>query len=168
MQFTPEQERLIRAAIATTLQPAGDLFLFTDRPLITSKQDFVAKFFKTETVAPGGAVVKYALVEFARFTDTDDGCADNPVVLIGYNIHAFIEHYGAEGAAADNSHNELAAFILNARNIVLQSPNITLADSTRHFLNPLTQPEMIVTDNDTVTGLEGHYVDLQLEVEVWQ
>lgn len=166
MNLTPAKERLIRAALRDKILSVCGFAVFTDKPLINGKQDFIAQFYKPETQHAGGNLCKYALIEFRQFTDTNEGCADNPVVLIDYAIHAFVEFYGPSGAASDNSLNELTAFILDFRNAILLTPILTLSDASEQALNPLVQPNFIITDNDDLTGLAGHVVDLTLQVEI--
>ncbi|MBX3288457.1 MAG: hypothetical protein KF855_03835 [Acidobacteria bacterium] len=136
---------------------------FIRRPMIDSKQDWVALLGKTNI--DGEYEMRYCTVDLLQFTDSDDeGCDDDPVVNLLYQVHLF-HQYKEERSDDSNSTDNFIAVLLNLRNTFLNANrSIGVLDGAESL--PLIQSGYILLGADALTGTFGHSVDLQLPVEI--
>jgi hypothetical protein len=154
------KELTIREALGTKI---GNLTgsVFVRRPVIDSKQDW-AELLGVENV-DGELELKVCTVDLMQFADSPtDGCDDDPVVTLTYQVHIFHE-YKETRSDDSNSTDDFTALILSLRNTFLNS-NRQLAAGSEHL--PLAQSSFILLGDDQLTGAFGHSVDLLAKVQV--
>lgn len=160
--LTPEKELTIREAAGTKIALLTSS-TFVRRPVIDSKNDWV-ELLGHENVDEEYEL-KVCTVDLLQFADSDDeGCDDDPVVVLTYGVHLF--HEFKEVRSDDStSTDDFYALVLNLRNAFLDK-NRSLGDLDKVESLPLTQTSFILLGDDPLTGSFGHSVDFQLRVEV--
>ncbi len=160
--LTPAKELTIREALGTKIALITSS-AFVRRPMISSKQDWV-ELLGSENVDEEFEL-KVCTVDLLSFTDSEEeGCDDDPVVLLTYRIHYF-RQYKELRSNDSNSTDDFNADILNLRNSFLDEDR-SLGDLAKVESLPLTQSGFILLGDDPLTGAFGHFIDLQLQVEV--
>jgi hypothetical protein len=158
----PAKELAIRTALGTKVAAlTGSVFI---RPeLFDSEQDWVEKLGVQNV--DGELELKYCTVNLLQFTDSPtDGCDDDPVVFLTYQIHIF-DGFTEQRSDLSNSTDDFIAKILDLRNEFLESSrNVAGVDKADY--TPLTQSSLILLGDDPLTGGFGHFTDLQQRVQV--
>jgi hypothetical protein len=160
--LTPEKELTIRQAAGTKVAAlTGSVFL--RRPVIDSKQDWVEALGVANV--DDELEVRCCTIDLLQFTDSDEeGCDDDPVVTLTYIAHLF--HQYKESRSDDsNSTDDFTSTLLSLRNDFLRGGRDVPGVAKAEYL-PVTQSGFIILGIDPLTGSFGHYVDLQIKVEV--
>lgn len=163
--LTPEKELLILAALKAKIESVpGAVNVVADEPLLDSKQDFLDAI--CVQTSDDETEVVYLKIDFLGFEDSEtDGCEDNPVSFLSYNLHAFQQYKELRGDGSSGL-KDIKALLLNFRNRFLETDNNARILLAGCELQPLTQKTFIVLDNDPLTGAYGHYFDLIARIEV--
>jgi hypothetical protein len=156
------KELTIREALGTKVAVITAT-AFVRRPVIDSKHDWAELLGKQNV--DDELEVKCCTVDLLQFTDSDqEGCDDDPVVTLTYQVHLF--HQYKEARSDDsNSTDDFAAAVLDLRNKFLEKNRDVAGVADAEYL-PLTQSGFIILGTDPLTGSEGHFVDLIAKVEV--
>jgi len=162
-----EKELTIREALGDKVA-AQTGSVFVRRPLIDSRQDW-AEQLGVENV-DGELEIRFCTVDLLSFTDSEtDGCFDDPLVTLTYGVHLFYQ-YKETRSDFSNSTDDFTAMLLSLRTSFLNA-NRGLAprgypalENVEHL--PLTQSGFIILGSDELTGAFGHYVDLQVQVQI--
>jgi hypothetical protein len=160
--LTPEKELTIREALGEKIALiTGTAFI--RRPMIDSKQDWAEILGKTNV--DDELEVKICTVDLLGFTDSaEEGCDDDPVVILTYSVH-LCNQYKESRSDDSNSTDDFASAVLALRNKFLEKDR-SLAALAKVESLPLTQSGFIILGIDPLTGSFGHFVDLQIKVEV--
>lgn len=109
----------------------------------------------------------FATITFLRFQDSDtDGCDDNPVTWVYYNIHVF-KQFKDVRSAGTNSHDELLALAVALHNKFLDDrEHPTYGESLTRY--PLTMPNNLQrrAESEFLVGQIGDIINLQVRMEV--
>ena len=160
-----EQLSAILAALTDKIESvAGARNVVADEPLLDSKQDFLDTICVQNS--EDETEVVYLKIDFLGFQDSDtDGCEDNPVSFLSYNLHAFQQYRDVRGDGSTGL-KDIKALLLNLRNRFRETDNNARLLLSGCELQPLTQKTFIVLNNDPLTGAYGHFFDLIAKIEV--
>ena len=163
--LTPEKETEILEALRlkiATLPNAKNVV--ASEPLLDSKQD-VLKTICVQNLDKR-TEVQYIKIDFLGFEDSvADGCEDNPIVYLSYNLHIF-QQYVEKRSDNSTSTLDIKRLVIDLRNLFLITANNAriLLPNCEH--QPLTQNQFIVLNDDPLTRAYGHFVDLICKVIV--
>jgi hypothetical protein len=185
MSLTAEIELAIRKAIAEKIANVADAGYVIPAPLyFADRADFFAtvnplvtqKLIETTPVA-------FCCLSLLKFGDSRaEGCADEPLVRLTYNLYFFRE-YGFERADESltpdeflkknlKSYNAFIKAILDARIEFLGLQYLVSAELPENFdvkSNSLVQEDEFIEENDKcryVPKVKGHSVDMQATIQV--
>ncbi len=163
--LTPEKELLILTALKAKIETVpGAVNVIADEPLLDSKQDVLDIICRSNV--DDETEVVYLKIDFLGFQDSaTDGCDDNPVVFLNYNLHVF---QGFKEIRSDNSTSaaDLKRLVINLRNEFLRTDDNARQLAPNCESAPLRQNNFIILDNDPLTGAYGHIADLIAKVEL--
>lgn len=163
--LTPEKELAILTALKAKFEEVADVSnVIIDDDLFDSEQDVIEKLSIQKT-SDDETEVKFIYLSFASFEDqAEDGCEDDPAVIVNYNARVFWQY---KEKRADNSRiaSDFKSLILNLRNKFLNK-NRTLAGIEKCETAPLVQNNSIILDNDDLTGFYGYIADFTVPVEI--
>ena len=138
--------------------------VIADEPLLDSKQDVLKTICVQNTDKK--TEVKYIKIDFLGFEDSaTDGCEDNPVVYLSYNLHVF-QQYVEKRKDNSTSTKDVKKLVIDLRNLFLVTENNARVILPNTETQPLTQNQFIILNDDPLTGAYGHYVDLICKVTV--
>jgi hypothetical protein len=161
--LTPEKEILILAAVKPKFE-ARIPNVITDEPLFDSKQDVIDKI-TVQSVDDKTEVVYCKLSLLEPFNDSDtDGCDDDPLTTPKYLAHVVCE-YNPARSDGSSSEKDLKTIALNLHNDFLNK-NRTVSGVPGCEYVPLKRASNIILDNDPLTGVYAHYIDLILGIEI--
>lgn len=165
--LTSEKEAAILEALKLKVESVpGVINVITNEPLLDSKQDILRKFCVKHAGNKNKTEVVYLKVDFLGFEDSlTDGCEDNPVVFLSYNLHVF-QGYQEIRTDGSTSAGDIKQLVINLRNEFLRTQNNARRLAAGSESTPLRQNNFIILDNDPLTGAYGHYVDLIARVEI--
>lgn len=160
--LTPEKENLIREALKNKVAEDSTAFVFSRRRLISSKQDF----FKQLGKQPDSSLeFRFCQIDFLGFEDlTEDGLDDCPPTNLKYQIHCFFQ-FVDKRTDLSNSTDDFIKYILDLRCRINNTSHFVL-DGKKHLVGTLSQTADIITNADLISGVEGHYAEFQVLVEV--
>lgn len=163
--LTPEKELEILAALkAKIVAVPGATNVIADEPLFDSKDDILDAICLQN--ADDETEVVYLKIDFLQFEDSEtDGCEDNPVSFLSYNLHVF-QQYSEKRSDDSSGLNDLKAFLINLRNRFRETDNNARQLLAGCETEPLKQNNFIVLGNDPLTGAYGHFTDLLCKVTV--
>lgn len=164
MLLTPEKELLIIDALKTKFEGvSGVSNVIVENPVIDSMND-VVEILSVEN-SDGETEVKYIYISLLGFSDSEeDGCEDDPLLTLNYNAHIFWQ-FNEKRNDDSTSEKDFKALVLNLRNKFLEK-NRKLSGIEMSETTPLKQQNFIILGNDALTGVYGHIVDLQTNVEI--
>lgn len=138
----------------------------------SSIQDFIGQCFPDQVDGMSAAdyerfEANFVEITFLRFQDSEtDGCDDNPITFVWYNIHVFKQFKDVRGAGT-NSHDELLDFVVALHNKFLDDREHPIYGEflTRY---PLTQPNNLQrrAESEFLAGQTGDIINLQVRMEV--
>ena len=138
--------------------------VIADEPLLDSKQD-VLKTICVKSVDKK-TEVQYIKIDFLGFRDsTTDGCEDNPVVYLSYNLHIF-QQLVEKRSDNSTSTKDVKKLVIDLRNLFLLTENNARILLPNTESQPLRQNNFIILGDDPLTGAYGHYIDLVCTVTV--
>lgn len=163
--LTAEKEVLILTALAAKVGSVpGARNVIADEPLLDSKQDVLDTICIQNT--DDETEVVYIKIDFLGFEDNaEEGCEDNPLTYLDYNLHVF-QGYKEVRADGSSSATDIKRLVLNLRNRFLETDAGARALVADCETLPLRQDKFIILDNDPLTGAYGHFVDLIARVEI--
>jgi len=162
--LTPAKELAIREAIRSEIETLG-VPTFSRRRLISSKQDFYAKL---GTLAIGNKTeVRFVQMDLINFTDlVGEGIDDCPPVRLAYRLHVFFQ-FADLRSDDSNSTDDFIKFCLDLRHLINELDEVDDGDGRKHSIGKLTQTSDILTDNDSIADVTGHYAEFLVEVDVF-
>jgi hypothetical protein len=159
----PSKELTIRTALGTKIAAITGT-VFVRRPMIDSNIDWVEKLGVQNVDQE--VELRLCTVDLRDFVDQDEGCDDDPVVNLSYNVHLFHE-YKESRSDSSNSTDDFIAAVLSLRNAFLdENRSLGTPALAKVETLPLTQSGFIILGDDPLTGAFGHYIDLTATVEV--
>lgn len=159
------KELAIRAAVLATFSSLTDVFIFSRPREIESSQEFVAT---TTKIILGNPEVRYLEFWFEGFADVqDESQLDDDCVPVHVNYRGQIGFAHVEGLRSDdsNSHDTVAAFILDFRNRIVNNGTLIVGGKS-HELSRLTQLIPMRIDRHPLTKQDTHLWDFSFHVEV--
>lgn len=162
--LTPAKENAIREAIRDAIEGLG-VPTFSRRRQISSKQDFYAKL---GTLGVGNKTeVRFVQMDLVGMTDlVGEGIDDCPPVRLTYRLHVFFQ-FADLRSDDSNSTDDFIAFCLDLRHLINELDEVDDGDGFKHSLSKLTQTGDILTDNDAISDVVGHYAEFTVEVDVF-
>ena len=164
--LTPEKEAEILAALTAKVAAVADAVnVVADEPLLDSK-DNILDTICIQNV-DDETEVKFIKIDFLGFEDSDtDGCDDNPVVFLNYNLHVF-QQYKEKRSDDSTSTNDIKQLVIALRNRFLEAKNNARQLATKCEHQPLRQQNFIILGDDPLAvGAYGHFTDLICKVEI--
>lgn len=162
--LTPAKELAIREAIRSEIATLN-VPTFSRRRFISSKQDFYAKLGllsygnKTE--------IRFVQMDLVNFTDLiGEGIDDCAPVRLAYRLHVFFQFADLRDDDS-NSTDDFIKFCLDLRHTLNELDEVEDGDGFKHSIGKLTQSTDILTDNDSIAGITGHYAEFLVEVDVF-
>jgi len=163
--LTAEKELEILEALRVKIAATpGAINVVADEPLLDSKHDVLKTIcFKS---VDDKTEVRYLKIDFLGYTDdAENGCEDNPVCYLNYNLHLF--HGFVEKRSDDSSSaKDIKALVINLRAAFLPFKNGERQVAEICESIPLVQNKFIILGEDELTGNYGHIADLTLKVEI--
>lgn len=163
--LTPEKELEILEALRSKVASVpGAINVITNEPMLDSKHDVLDSVCFQN--ADDETEVRYLKIDLLGFSDLpEEGCEDNPVVNLNYNLHLFhqLKEVRTDGSS---SLKDIKKLVIDLRNAFLPFKNNArrLAENCTHL--PLVQGKFIILGSDDVTGYYGHFTDLICKVEI--
>lgn len=159
--------KALRSAVADYIATFGiTLKILKRRRLVINRNAFAQKY----GVAVSGtqtAQIRFVEIEFIGWIDSDtEGFDDCPVMTARFNVHVFIEFLDNDDE--DLSSDDVFLDVLTIfRDKFLESRDFAAGD---YFAKsqPLTMPDNGQFGNDAFTDASGHYVDFNLEFELYE
>jgi hypothetical protein len=160
--LTPEKEKSLREALKNKISELPEAFVFSRRRRISSKQDFFAQLGKT---VDSKTEVRFCQIDYLGFEDVlGEGLDDCPPVKVNYSLHVFFQ-FADLRSDDSNSTDDFISYCLNLRHQINHTQEIVLSGK-KHLLSNLLQVSDTITDSDTVSGVEGHYAEFRVTIEV--
>lgn len=157
----PEVEVLVRSLIATkaaAVEGVGNVF---SAPFyVSGKQQYVEKL---GIEAVEGVEVRYLIIEWLGWDDTDKGCDDAPVYNLNYSVRVGQEFIPVREDGG-SSEADFTAQCLALRDAFLVGREMGWPD--RLYAERLVMAEDVALGEDPHTGMFGHTVEFLLKVEV--
>lgn len=159
-----EVEKIVRLALVALFSGiAGLPHVLTHRVYIEGDKDAIKRMGFKHPVT-NKTEYRLLVIDLSGFTDTDAGCADNPVYKLNYTIKLSVSHMDARSDGSTST-DDYARMLLTLRERVLKSQK-SLAGYEQLKLEPLKQiGGGFGTDADE-TLIYGHHATLDLRVEV--
>jgi len=171
--WTAAKEKASRDWAKSTINAVDpDLPVMITPFYFSGKEDFIAQVYQMQVDSMTEAQYdafesSFAIITFLRFQDSDtDGCDDNPVTFVWYNIHIF-KQFKDVRAAGTNSHDELLDLVVALHNRFLDDrEHPTYGESLTRY--PLTQPNNLQrrAESEFLVGQVGDIINLQVRMEV--
>ena len=163
--LTPQKELDILEALRVKIASLSNAKnVIADEPLLDSKQDAL-KIICVQNVDKR-TEVRYIKIDFLGFRDSPtDGCEDNPVVFLSYNLHIF-QQYVEKRSDNSTSTKDEKKLVIDLRNLFLETANNARILLPNCESQPLKPNNFIILGDDPLTGAYGHYIDLICTVTV--
>lgn len=171
--WTQEKELASRNWIKDTInEVVPDLPVMITPFYFSSKEDFIAQCHQSLVDSMDKSQFEafeayFAEITFLRFQDSDtEGCDDNPVTFVFYNVHIF-KQFKDVRSAGTNSHDELLDLVVALHNKFLDDrEHPTYGEALTRY--PLTQPNNLQrrAESEFLVGQIGDIINLQVRMEV--
>lgn len=164
--LTPAKEKTIREALRSEIEALG-VATFSRRRFISSKQDFYAKLGLPVAGNANKTEVRFVQMDLIGLTDlVGEGIDDCPPVRLAYRVTVFFQ-FADLRADDSNSTDDFIKFCLDLRHLVNELDEIDDGDGRKHSVGKLIQTSDILTDNDSIVDMVGHYAEFRIEIDVF-
>jgi len=166
--ISSQKEKDILAALVVKFGAvSGVSNIVTTDDLLDSKQDVIKAICIKDS--DNATVVKFCQVKYVGWRDSEtDGCDDDPVSFMRYNVHIF-QQYTAKRKNNSTPLDDIKALDIELHN-KFRDKNRKLYDALDVALpkcesQPLAPVSDITLEVDALTGVYGYFRDYLLEVE---
>lgn len=166
--ITSQKEKDVLAALVRKFETVSGISnIVTTDDLLDSKQDVIAAVCVRDS--DNKTIVKFCQVKYTGWRDSDtDGCDDDPVVFMRYNVHIF-QAYTPKRKNGTTPYEDIKILDIELHNI-FRAKNRKLYDADSNALpkcesQPLVPVSDIILNDDPLIGSVGYFRDYLLEVE---